>query len=84
MAQVSIPADTDPAAFAVLVERWRAMSVTERVELIDQLNADVERMAVAGIRATRPDLSETEIRHELARRRFGAALADEAYRHRPA
>lgn len=84
MAQVSIPADTDPAAFAVLVDRWRSMSVAERVDLIDQLNADVEQMAVAGIRATRADLSEPDIRHELARRRFGAALADEAYRHRPA
>lgn len=84
VAQVSIPVDTDPAAFAVLVERWRAMSVAERVDLIDQLNADVEQLAVAGIRASHPDLTELEIRHELARRRFGAALADEAYRHRPA
>ena len=84
MAQVSIPADTDPAAFAVLVERWRTMSVAERVDLIDQLNADVEQMALAGIRATHPDLTEPEIRHELARRRFGAPLADEAYRYRPA
>lgn len=84
MAHVSIPADTDPAAFAVIVERWRTMSVAERVELIDQLNADVERMAILGIRATHPDLSEPEIRHELARRRFGAALADKAYRNHPA
>ncbi len=82
MAQVSIPADTDPAAFAVLVERWRSMSVAERVDLVDQVTADVERMARAGIRATHPEMTEPEIRHELARRRFGAALADEAYRHR--
>jgi len=82
MAQVSIPADTDPTAFAVLVDRWRSMSVAERVDLVDQVTADVERMARAGIRATRPGLTEPEIRHELARRRFGAALADEAYRHR--
>lgn len=84
MAQASIPVDTDPEAFAVLVDRWRAMSVAERVDLIDRLNADIERMAIAGIRATNPGLTEPEIRHELARRRFGAALADEAYRHRPA
>lgn len=83
VAHVSIPADTDPAAFAVLVQRWRSMSVAERVDLLDQLNADVERLAVAGIRAMQPGLTEPEIRHELARRRFGATLADEAYRHRP-
>jgi hypothetical protein len=84
VAPVSIPADTDPSSFAVLVERWRAMSIAERVDLIDRLNADVEQLAVVGIRATHPDLTEPEIRQELARRRFGASLADEAYRHRPA
>jgi len=83
VAQASVPADTDPAAFAVLVERWRSMSVAERVDLVDQITADVEQLAVAGIRAMHPDLTEPEIRHELARRRFGATLADEAYRHRP-
>ena len=66
MAQVSIPADTDPAAFALLVERWRSMSVAERVDLVDQVTADVERMARAGIRATHPEMTEPEIRHELA------------------
>lgn len=81
MAQASIPADTDPEAFAVLVERWRSMSVADKVDLIDQLNADVERMAVAGIRAAHPGITEEALRHELARRRFGPELADEAYRH---
>ena len=81
MAHVSIPADTEPAAFALLVERWRAMSVAEKVDLVDQLTADVERMAVAGIRAAHPDLTGTEVCHELARRRFGVELADQAFRH---
>lgn len=56
------------------------MTVAERVALVEQINADVELLAVAGILAERPGLSEVEVRHELARRRFGAALADEAYR----
>ena len=62
-----------------MVDRWRAMSTAERVGLIEQLNADVELLAVAGILSERPDLSELELRHELARRRFGRALADSAY-----
>lgn len=57
------------------------MTVAERVALVSQVNADVELLAVAGILAERPDLSDVEIRHELARRRFGAALADEAFQH---
>ena len=81
MAPRSIPADTDPDAFRVLVECWSAMTIAERVDLVDQIAADVELLAVAGILADRPDLSLIEIRHELARRRFGATLADEAYQH---
>jgi hypothetical protein len=80
----SIPADTEPEAYAVLVDRWRSMSITERADLVDQINADVEAIARAGIRILHPHLSEVEILHELARRRFGAELADEAYRHVPA
>ena len=64
-----------------MVDRWRALSIAERVALVDQVNADVERLAVAGILAGRPDLSDVEIRYELACRRFGVALADEAYQH---
>lgn len=57
------------------------MTIAERVDLVDQISADVELVAVAGILAERPDLSVIEVRHELARRRFGASLADEAYQH---
>ena len=77
----SIPSDTDPEVFGLLVARWRTMSIADRVALVDQMTADVERLAVAGIRADRPGISDTEIRHELARRRFGAPLADRAYSH---
>jgi len=63
----------------MLVERWRSMTIAERLELIDQLNADVERMAIAGILADDPDLTELEVRVELARRRYGDELADAAY-----
>jgi len=77
----SIPIDTDPEAFRILVECWRAMTTAERVELVDQINADVELLAVTAILAGKPDLSDVEVRHELARRRFGPNLADAAYQH---
>lgn len=81
MDQRSVPRDTDPEVFDLLIERWRSMTIAERVALIEQIHADVEQVAVAGIRAMRPELSEPEVRHELARRRYGARLADEAYQH---
>lgn len=81
MALPSIPVDTDPEVFERLVERWKALTVADRVTLVNQINADVERLAVAGILADRPTLSDVEVRHELARRRYGDELADAAYRH---
>ncbi len=77
----SIPADTDPEAFEVLVGSWRAMTAADRVAAVDQLTADVELMARTGIRADNPDMSDVEVRHELARRRFGSQLADRAFAH---
>lgn len=79
----SIPADTDPDVFSRQVARWRSMTTAERVALIEQLHVDLERLAVADIRASQPDLSERDLRHELARRRYGSALADEAYSSKP-
>ena len=55
------------------------MSIGERAELVQSLCIDVELLARAGIRAHQPGYSEIEICHELARRRYGAALADAAY-----
>lgn len=81
MPHTAIPADTDPEAFDVLVACWRSMSVADRVALVEQIIADVEMLAITGIRSTRPDADEHALHHALASRRFGAALADEAYRH---
>lgn len=51
----------------------------ERVGLIERLNADVELIAIAGIRSEQPNASEVEVRYQLARRRYGSEVADEAY-----
>lgn len=77
----SVPLDTDPGVFDLLVARWRTMTVDERVALVDQISADVEMLAVTGILAQSPGLSDRAVRHQLARRRYGARLADEAYQH---
>ena len=74
-----VPADTDPASFAILVECWRVMTILERAELTQRLCVDVERLARAGIVARYPSHSEIEVCYELARRRYGTALADAAY-----
>jgi hypothetical protein len=55
------------------------MTVRERAELTRQLCVDVERIARAGILTDRPEASDAEIVRELARRRYGDRLVDEAY-----
>jgi hypothetical protein len=75
----AIPADTSASSFAMLTAVWNTMDLGERADLIQQLCLDVEALARVGIHARYPDFSEMEICHELARRRYGAALADAAY-----
>jgi len=74
-----LPADTDGASYAVLVASWRGLSLRERAELTQQLCLDVERLARADICARHPAFTAIEVSHELARRRYGPALADAAY-----
>lgn len=57
------------------------MSPIERVRIADQLSVDVATLAEAGIRAGNPTITRTDLLHELARRRYGSALADAAYHH---
>jgi hypothetical protein len=75
----AIPADTSASAFAMLIARWSTMDVGARADLIQQLCLDVEQLARAGIHPRYPHFPEMEICHELARRRYGAAIADAAY-----
>lgn len=74
-----VPADTTSDVFERQIEQFRSMSFEDRMALVDQLTIDVARFAEAGIRATNPNLSAREVSYELARRRFGQQLADDAY-----
>ncbi len=63
----------------MLADRWRSMTIDERVALIEQMCDDVDVLARAGIVASNPAASELEIVYELTSRRYGRALADAAY-----
>lgn len=47
--------------------------------MVERLCTDVELVARSQIAATVPGLGEVELRRELARRRYGASLADDAF-----
>jgi hypothetical protein len=50
-----------------------------RTELVKQVCIDVERLARADIVARHPTWADVEIARELTRRRYGPALAADAY-----
>jgi hypothetical protein len=72
-------ADTDPAAAAVLLARLRQLTPAEKLAQVVALNAAVEELTSAGIRAATPDgvpVSPASVAGELARRRrLGERLA---------
>jgi hypothetical protein len=79
MARSPVPADTDSAVFALLVDRWRTMTTVERMQQTDQLCRDIESIAVAGITSLHPEYDQRAVVRELARRRYGEQLAAATY-----
>jgi hypothetical protein len=74
------PTDTSHQVRDLLIARWREMSPLERAVVASDLTADIARLAVAGIRLQRPEIAAVDLAHELTRRRYGAPLADAAFR----
>lgn len=72
--------DTSIEAQSMLDARFVAMSSAERATVAEQLSSACTALAIAGIRAANPALSEADLAYHLALRRYGRQLADEVYR----
>lgn len=75
-----MPEDTDASALRVLDELYAAMSPTEKLERVAELSVGANRLALAGLRARHPDLTEEELLLRLAEIRLGPELFKAAYR----
>jgi hypothetical protein len=64
-------ADTSEAVDRILMDAYRRMSPAEKMDRVRALSRAAYRAAAAGIRLTRPDATDEEIRIELAIRRLG-------------
>lgn len=71
--------DTTPEAEEVLVRLLRQMPVSQKIEMVCELNGTVRRLAIAGLRERHPDADEEEIRRRLADLLLGKELAAEVY-----
>ncbi len=71
--------DTTPAAENVLVEMLRQAPVWRKMEMLAQLNAAAQEVALAGLRRRHPQASEAELRRRLADLLLATELAARVY-----
>src|SRR5438876_10780867 len=65
---VSAPNDTDPLVEAMLVEGYRGMSPSQKLERVRALTRAVQELALVDIRRRHPDADEREQALRLASR----------------
>jgi len=71
--------DTHPDIAARQMARWRAMSPSEKLELVRALNLSLLELERAGIRMRQPGITDQEIARIVADRRLGVELAEKVY-----
>lgn len=63
--------DTSPEAEAIQLETFRRMTPAQRLKLALEMCDSMRNVALAGLRARRPDLNEHELLRELMREMYG-------------
>lgn len=73
------PGDTDAATLRMLDELYARMSPAEKLERVAELSVGASRLALTGLRARHPDLTEEELLLRLAEIRLGSELFEAVY-----
>lgn len=73
------PDDTDPAIRAILIEGYRRMTPSQKLERVRALTRAVQELALTDIRRRHPDASEREQALRLASRWLGPDLMLRAF-----
>ena len=71
--------DTDPHAEQVLINLMRTAPVSRRLEMLGQLNAAAQQLALQGLRVRYPGATTAQLRRYLADLLLGPELAARAY-----
>ena len=77
------PFDTSSEAHERWLEALRALEPAERFRLAAAMSDEIRALTEAGIHNRHPELSDDEIKLQLAERLFGADVARVARRSRP-
>lgn len=71
--------DTHPKMEALQIQLLRQASPTRKMNMLAQLNASAQMLALTGLRAQYPQASEAELRRKLAGLLLGEELARKLY-----
>ncbi len=77
-----LPKDTSAAAFAVQLDRLRAMRPQQRLRLAAEMSDELREIAKAGIRSRHPGSSDQQVSLKLEALLLGEELAVAARRSR--
>jgi hypothetical protein len=75
----TLSADTHPKMEALQIELWRQATPTRKMQMLAQLNASAQTLALMGLRSRYPQASESELRRRLAGLLLGDELAHKVY-----
>lgn len=79
MSRPFVPLDTTADIAERQIAIWRAMSPTEKLELVRALNRTVLELEEAGIRHRHPGITDAAVFRMIAERRLGKELAERVY-----
>jgi len=71
--------DTHPKMEALQIQLWRQASPTRKMDMLAQLNASANTLALMGLRSRFPNANEAELRRRLAGLLLGEELARKVY-----
>jgi hypothetical protein len=70
---MALPTDTHPAVERILIEGFRRMTASEKLERVRAMTLAAQELALVDIRRRHPDATEREQALRLASRRLDAA-----------
>lgn len=71
--------DTHPKMEALQIQLWRQATPQRKMEMLAQLNASAQALALVGLRSRYPRAGEAELRRRLAGLLLGEELARKVY-----
>jgi hypothetical protein len=75
----TLSSDTHPKMEALQIQLWQQASPTRKMNMLAQLNASAQMLALAGLRSRFPQASKAELRRRLADLILGEELARKVY-----